>query len=217
MIGHLAAGRLSRSVARRGRSRGGGVMQTLKSIRLVFRMQQFEIVAVGLMAAALVGAALYVANELNAVGYGPCSLAATPPPSCEALGRRFFGLEDAHASPVFVVHEPAAVRGRAVPGRAADRPRAGARHGPARVVDRAVAAPLVRLAGRAGRRCSRSSSRGPPASRSTASSPRDRPGSTSRTRSTRSASAARSSRSRRSSSSRGRSGWGRSSGASCRR
>ena len=76
-------------------------MVTLKSIRLVFRMQQFEIVAVGLMAAALVGAALYVANELNAVGYGPCALAAAPPPSCEALGRRFFGLQDAHANPVF--------------------------------------------------------------------------------------------------------------------
>ena len=76
-------------------------MLTLKSIRLVFRMQQFEIVAVGLMAAALVGAALYVANELNAVGYGPCALAAAPPPSCEALGRRFFGLQDAHANPVF--------------------------------------------------------------------------------------------------------------------
>ena len=58
-------------------------MRTLKSIRLVFRMQQFEIVAVGLIAAALVGAALYVANELNAVGYGPCSLAA----ACQELGR----------------------------------------------------------------------------------------------------------------------------------
>ena len=56
--------------------------------------------------------------------------------------------------------------------------------------------------------CSRSSSRGQPASRSTASSPRDRPGSTSRTRSTRSASAARSSRSRRSSSSRAAIGLG---------
>ena len=41
-------GRPGRAAARRRRrSRGGGVMQTLKSIRLVFRMQQFEIVAVG--------------------------------------------------------------------------------------------------------------------------------------------------------------------------
>jgi hypothetical protein len=76
-------------------------MATLKSVRLVFRMHQFEIVAVGLIAAALVGAALYVANELNAVGYGPCAAAAAPPPTCEALGRRFFDLQDAHASPVF--------------------------------------------------------------------------------------------------------------------
>jgi hypothetical protein len=73
----------------------------LRSTRLVFLMHQFEIVAVGLIAAALVGAALYVANELNAVGYGSCYLAAAPPPSCEALGRRFFDLQTAHASPVF--------------------------------------------------------------------------------------------------------------------
>src|SRR4029079_4228873 len=86
---------------RRGRSRGGGLMQTLTSIGLVFRMQQFEIVAVGLMAAALVGAALYVANELNAVGYGPCALAAAPPPRWRTVVRRFFGLQDAHANPVF--------------------------------------------------------------------------------------------------------------------
>jgi hypothetical protein len=73
----------------------------LRSTRLVFRMHQFEIVAVGIIAAALVAAALLVANELNAVGYGPCSLAAAPPPSCEALGRRFFDIQQAHANPVF--------------------------------------------------------------------------------------------------------------------
>jgi len=77
------------------------MMPTLRSLRLVFRMHQFEIVAIGIIAAALVAAALYVANELNAVGYGPCYLAAAPPPSCESLGRRFFDLQDAHASPVF--------------------------------------------------------------------------------------------------------------------
>ena len=73
----------------------------LRSTRLVFNMHQFEIVAVGIIAAALVGAALYVAGELNAVGYGSCYLAAAPPPSCEALGRRFFDLQTAHANPVF--------------------------------------------------------------------------------------------------------------------
>jgi hypothetical protein len=73
----------------------------LRSTRLVFRMHQFEIVAVGLIVTALVAAALYVANELNAVGYASCYLSATPAPSCEALGRRFFDLQTAHASPVF--------------------------------------------------------------------------------------------------------------------
>ena len=73
----------------------------LRSARLVFRMHQFEIIAVGLIVAALVGAALYVANELNAVGYGACYAATAPSPSCEALGRRFFDLQIAHANPVF--------------------------------------------------------------------------------------------------------------------
>jgi hypothetical protein len=73
----------------------------LRSTRLVFRMHQFEIVAIGLIAAALVAAALLVANELNAVGYGACYAAAKSPPSCEALGRRFFEIQQAHANPVF--------------------------------------------------------------------------------------------------------------------
>jgi hypothetical protein len=72
----------------------------LRSTRLVFRMHQFEIVSVGIVAAALVVAALFVANELNAVGYGPCALAAAPPPTCEALGRRFYEIQQNHASPV---------------------------------------------------------------------------------------------------------------------
>jgi hypothetical protein len=73
----------------------------LRSTSLVFRMQRFEIVAVGIIAAALVGAALIVANELNAVDYGRCALAASPPPDCEALGRRFFDIEQNRATPVF--------------------------------------------------------------------------------------------------------------------
>src|SRR5262245_61582484 len=73
----------------------------LRSMPLVFRMQRFEIVSVGIIAAALVAAALLVANELNAVGYGACYGAEAPPPSCEALGRRFFDIQQSHASPVF--------------------------------------------------------------------------------------------------------------------
>ena len=73
-----------------------------RSLRLVFRMQRFEIVALLIFAAALVAAALYVAYELDAVGFGPCYLAVeTPPAGCEALGRRFFDLQMDHANPVF--------------------------------------------------------------------------------------------------------------------
>jgi ABC-type transport system involved in multi-copper enzyme maturation permease subunit len=74
----------------------------MRSMRLVFRMHAFEIMAVGALAAALIAAALYVAAELNGVGYGSCYLAIeSPPAGCEALGRRFFDLQSDHASPVF--------------------------------------------------------------------------------------------------------------------
>lgn len=73
-----------------------------RSLGLVFRMQRFEIVALVIFAAALVAAALYVASELDAVGFGPCYLAMeAPPANCEALGRRFFDLQMDHANPVF--------------------------------------------------------------------------------------------------------------------
>lgn len=76
-------------------------MATLRSVRLVVRMHQFEIVAVGIIAAALIAAALLVANELNAVGYGQCYGAEAPSASCEALGRKFFEVQQDHANPVF--------------------------------------------------------------------------------------------------------------------
>ena len=73
-----------------------------RSIRLVFRMQRFEIVAMLIFVVALVAAALYVAWELDSVGFGPCFLAMDAPPAgCEALGRRFFDLQMDHAQPVF--------------------------------------------------------------------------------------------------------------------
>jgi hypothetical protein len=72
-----------------------------RSIRLVFRMQRFEIVALLAFAAALVAAALYVASELDAVGFGTCALAMDAPPAgCEALGARFYELQSDHAQPV---------------------------------------------------------------------------------------------------------------------
>lgn len=71
------------------------------TIRLVFRMHRFEIVAIGIVAGALVLAAYWVAGELDGVGYGSCYGAERPPAGCEVLGRRFFDLESAHANPVF--------------------------------------------------------------------------------------------------------------------
>jgi hypothetical protein len=73
----------------------------LRSVPLVYRMQRFEILAVGVIAATLVVLMLLVARELESVGYGPCYLAESPSAGCEALGRRFFDLESAHATPLF--------------------------------------------------------------------------------------------------------------------
>jgi hypothetical protein len=65
-------------------------------------MHAFEIIAIAGLAGALIAAALYVAAELNGVGYASCYLAIESPPlGCEALGRRFFDLQSDHASPVF--------------------------------------------------------------------------------------------------------------------
>jgi ABC-type transport system involved in multi-copper enzyme maturation permease subunit len=72
----------------------------LRSVPLVYRMQRFEIIAIGAISVALVALALLVARELEAVGYGACYLAESAPPTCEALGRRFYDLQSAHASPV---------------------------------------------------------------------------------------------------------------------
>src|SRR4029453_5860797 len=81
------------------RPEGGRLM--LRSVPLVYRMQRFEIVAVGVIRAAVILLALLVAREVESVGYGPCYLADTAPRSCEALGRRFFDIESAHATPLF--------------------------------------------------------------------------------------------------------------------
>jgi hypothetical protein len=72
----------------------------LRSIRLVYRMHRFEVLAIGAIAVTLIALALLVARELEAVGYGACYLAESAPPTCEALGRRFYDLQNAHVTPV---------------------------------------------------------------------------------------------------------------------
>ncbi|HEX5012642.1 MAG TPA: hypothetical protein VFV72_00690 [Candidatus Limnocylindrales bacterium] len=72
----------------------------VRSVPLVYRMQRFELLAVGAIGAILIVLAIVVARELEGVGYGACYLAESAPPSCEALGRRFYDIQNAHASPV---------------------------------------------------------------------------------------------------------------------
>ena len=72
-----------------------------RSVRLVLRMQRFEIIAVAAFAAALVVAAVWVASELNAIGFGACYAAIeAPPANCESLGRRFFAIQEDLGTPM---------------------------------------------------------------------------------------------------------------------
>jgi hypothetical protein len=71
------------------------------SVRLTFRMHRFELVATLVFAGALIVGAYWVAGRLDAVGYGPCALAQSPPPSCEALGRQFYDIQESQATPIF--------------------------------------------------------------------------------------------------------------------
>ena len=72
----------------------------LRSLPLVYRMQRFEVLAVGVIAGALIVLTLLVARELEAVGSGSCYLSDTPAAGCEALGRRFYDLQSDHANPI---------------------------------------------------------------------------------------------------------------------
>ena len=71
------------------------------SIRLTLRMHRFELVAILVFAGILVFGAYWVAGRLDAVGYGPCMSAEAPPTACEALGRQFYDIQEAQATPIF--------------------------------------------------------------------------------------------------------------------
>jgi hypothetical protein len=71
------------------------------SVRLVLRMQRFEIAVVATIAAALAIAAFWVARQLDAVGFGACFAAIEAPPAgCELLGRQFYAIQEDWGSPV---------------------------------------------------------------------------------------------------------------------
>ena len=116
-------------------------------LRLAFRLNRFEIVVLGLLIGVVGVAAVVVAGNLDATGYGATCLGLNPdqpmPPSCESAGRAFYDLQNKQASPVqsllIVLPFLLAVARR----RPAHRARAGARDEPPRVVAGAVANPLV--------------------------------------------------------------------------
>jgi hypothetical protein len=66
---------------------------TAFDVRLAWRLHRFESVGFGILIALAAGAALFVAGELDATGYGARCLGATAPDGCEALGRAFFGIQ----------------------------------------------------------------------------------------------------------------------------
>ena len=72
--------------------------------RLAFRLNRFEIVVLGLLVSVIALAALVVAGNLDATGYGRDCLVLGPdapmPQSCEAAGRAFYDLQNSQAGPV---------------------------------------------------------------------------------------------------------------------
>jgi hypothetical protein len=73
-----------------------------ESIRLTFRMHLFEIVALTIYAVFIVAAAFWVAGQLDGVGYGPCLTdTGAVPADCEIRGRRWYGIQESQASPIF--------------------------------------------------------------------------------------------------------------------
>jgi hypothetical protein len=71
-------------------------------LRLAFRLHRFEFVVFGLLIAVIGVAALVVAGNLDATGYGVTCLALGPdspmPPSCEVAGNAFYDIQNKQAS-----------------------------------------------------------------------------------------------------------------------
>ena len=76
---------------------------TLLDLRLAFRLHRFEIVGFGLLIGLLAGAALIVAGNLDATGYGarcdPMDSMGGNPPECERMGQAFYDMQS-QVSPV---------------------------------------------------------------------------------------------------------------------
>lgn len=74
------------------------------SLRLAFRLHQFEAAAFAIVILGLAVAAAVVAGWLDGTGYGRLCLDPTGtahlPPTCEAIGARFFDLQARLASPI---------------------------------------------------------------------------------------------------------------------
>jgi hypothetical protein len=73
-------------------------------LRLAFRLNRFEIIVLGLLIGVVGVAAVLVAGDLDATGYGTTCLALGPdspmPPACEEAGRAFYDIQNKQASPV---------------------------------------------------------------------------------------------------------------------
>ena len=71
-------------------------------VRLAFRLNRFELLALGLVIGCVAVAALVVAGNLDATGYGVACLTLGPdepmPRSCEAAGRAFYDIQNSQAS-----------------------------------------------------------------------------------------------------------------------
>jgi hypothetical protein len=66
-------------------------------VRLAFRLHRFEVIGFGALVALLSIAAVVTAAQLDATGYGAHCYDGTQTPTCEAMGRAFFGLEQTQA------------------------------------------------------------------------------------------------------------------------
>lgn len=77
----------------------------MTSVRLTLRLYRFELVAIVLFATLLSGAALLVAEQLDAVGYHVrCNewdpVTGLQPPGCDALSQAFWAIDQNQATPV---------------------------------------------------------------------------------------------------------------------
>ncbi len=74
---------------------------TSLDLRLAFRLHRFEIVGFGVLIAVLAVAAVIVAGNLDATGYGArCDPMGGNPPACERMGQAFYRIQSSQVPPV---------------------------------------------------------------------------------------------------------------------